>query len=116
VTTTHAALSGLLLSRRMCAACERPATFGVDPNSKPSHCRGHALASHESVHDAREVEAAEAALAAPLLEVVIEPWDTNSGMSRICVDGIDHNAVDANTVSVVTKVAEALGARVVRRS
>ena len=115
MTTPRAALAALLATFQRChsSGCERTAVYGGQYGWMT--CEQHSGTDRVRTFASTAIEAAERALAAADVEVAIEPWDPNSGMSRICVNGIDHIAVDADTVFVVTKVAEALGARVVRR-
>lgn len=104
-------------------ACDRAASWATPCADVPASCATHAdkeapdgYASEErrdALADA--IEAAEAALAEAEPVVTIGPHAGFGGMFRVCLPGIDHEWVDENTARIAAAVAEALGARVVRR-
>lgn len=127
MTTTREALAALLAAQRRCCEplpdgshCERPATHSYD--CCPDSCAEHAP-PHETRHDglADAIERAERALDAaeptlPTLEIVDDGHDNYRSLYAVKVNGEKKlEDLDCYQRDVVIDVAEALGARVVRR-
>lgn len=116
MTTPREALAALLAKHPECLDCNRPATFGVDPSYRATHCRHHALASHELTYYGDAIEQAERALAAP--EPVVVTFTRNiDGAEFVYVGdaGPEGRMYIGFSGDAVARVTEALGARVVRR-